>query len=313
MKYNICFSSSNIYIPFCIAAIESMLMNNTELSRENTTIHLLSNEISEENIDKLKVLLEAHNVALNIINISHIKKRIEELNLNLEFNISSVLRLFIAELLPTIDKVLFIDSDTYIQNGITTLYDVDISNAPCAMVLNQPIYKEFLIESDLTPTSPYYNAGVMLINLDFWRKQGIQEKLIEYYKKKGHFSVDDQGVLNGVLAESTIRLPYKYNAMKPIFTCNYKRFCRANLPIGYSSPEEFYEAKNNPVIVHFNGPALRPWMRWCAHPFTSKFRKCLYRHYPEFKLWKSSHTKSFVFKQYIWNRFLCRIMQYFNL
>lgn len=137
MKYNICFSSSNIYIPFCIAAVESMLHNNSEL-RGNTTLHLLSNEISNENIENLKLLLDAHKVTLNIIDVTNFKKRIEKLNLNLEFNISSVLRLFIAELLPEIDKVLFIDSDTYILRGISSLYDVDISNAPCAMVLNQP-------------------------------------------------------------------------------------------------------------------------------------------------------------------------------
>lgn len=198
------------------------------------------------------------------------------------------------------------DSDRWIELGVW------LNGLGLVGIVFQETFREFLIESGLEPNSPYYNAGVMLVNLVFWRKHDIQKQLIDYYIKKGHFSVDDQGVLNGVLADSTVRLPYKYNAMKPIFTRSYKQFCHANLPIGFTTSEEFYEAKNNPVIVHFNGPALRPWMKWCGHPFTGPFRKCLYKHFPNYKLWTSNRTKSFVLKQYIWNRFLSRLSKYIN-
>lgn len=308
--YNICFSSSNIYIPFCISAISSLIENNKELLRDDLRIHLLSNDISEENIKLLRRLLNKYNIPLQIVDVQKFKDKIEELGIKLEFNISSVLRLFIAELLPNNDKVLFVDSDTYISNGIKELYDIDISGYPCGMVQNQPVFEKLLRECDLEKDSPYYNAGVMLINLKYWRENKIQEKLLECYKNKGHFSVDDQGVINCVLAKSTLPLPYKYNAMKPIFSCNYKRFCNVNLPQGFASGEEFWEAKKSPVIVHFNGPALRPWESWCGHPYTKQFRKHLHMHFPDFKLWKSSKSRMFVFKQYIWNRFINRIYNY---
>lgn len=254
--------------------------------------------------------MSENNATLHVIDIIEFKDKIGQLGIKLEFNISSALRLFIAELLPDVDKVLFIDSDTYISCGLVELYNTNLGDYPCAMVLDQPICGDLLNECDLDDNSPYYNAGVILINLKYWREHGLQDKLISCYTTRKHFSVDDQGVINTVLSKHTLRLPYKYNAMKIIFSSNYKRFCNANVQVGFATRDEFLEAKNHPVIVHFNGPAIRPWMRWCGHPYTKHFRKCLLENFPKFKLWIPKQSKSFLIRQYIWNRFISRLYSY---
>ncbi len=176
------------------------------------------------------------------------------------------------------------------------------------MVMNQPIYTELNAECDLSEGAPYYNAGVILINLKYWREYKIQDKLLAYWKQKGSFSVDDQGCLNGILADSTLSLPLKYNVMKMVYTSNYKRYLCMQKPIGHITEKEFYEAKKHPVIVHFNGPALRPWMKWSGHPYTKAFRRAVYKNTPDFKLWQSKKPLSFLIKQYLWCKYICRIL-----
>lgn len=77
-----------------------------------------------------------------------------------------------------------------------------------------------------------------------------------------------------------------------------------NYEVGKKTKEEFYEAQNNPVIVHFNGPNhVRPWEKWCSHPYTRKYRKALYTNFPDFSLMSGStkHPKRFVVFQFFWH------------
>ncbi len=112
MRYNIVFSSSNIYIPFCMAAIDSLLSNNEDVIG-GVTINVIDNGIDIANLSKLKKLCDGFKAGLRIIKTDDLKKKLESSCLSFNFNISSALRVFIADWFPNEDKVLFIDSDTY--------------------------------------------------------------------------------------------------------------------------------------------------------------------------------------------------------
>lgn len=180
---NIIYSSSDQYFPYCLTSMYSLLENNSELT--DVHFYVLSNNICNTNKDKMLTVCSAHNASLTFIETEDIKKSIIESGAKLNFNISSFLRIFIPTFLPSIDKALFIDSDTLIQKGIKELYDTDVEKYACAMVYNQPIYKEFLAEAELEASDGYYNAGVILLNLKYWRNNNIQSKILDYYYTRG--------------------------------------------------------------------------------------------------------------------------------
>ncbi len=311
--YNIIYSSSDAYSPFCLTSIYSLLENNRDL--KNVSIHILSNEISEANCQKIKSVCDTYHAKLSFIDTDKLRNRLTATKGGgtLNFNISSFLRIFLPELLPGIDKALFIDSDTYINHGIKELYETDITERPCGMIYNQPIYLEMQTESQLSWNENYFNAGVILINLKYWRDNNITQQILDfYYSNGGNFSVDDQSIINAVVARDSIVLPYKYNAMVVLFSCSYKRFCNINQPIGYRTKQEYYDAKNAPVIVHFNGPGVRPWQVWCGHPYTKTYRKALYKCFPAFKLQRTEHSTVWLVMQYVWHRVFCKIENIIN-
>ncbi len=203
-------------------------------------------------------------------------------------------------MLPQLDKALFIDSDTYIESGIDELYDLDLEQYVCASSYNMPIYKEMLEEANLNDNNGYFNAGVFLVNLKKWRELDIQKRILDYYYQNGgNFPTDDQSVMNAILSKYNLVVDYKFNAMIGTFYWSYKKFCKLNTKIAYKTKAEFMNARENPVIVHFNGPGIRPWEKWCAHPYTKKYRALLKTFYPDYKLIQSKKT-------------IILIMQYFK-
>lgn len=306
--YNFIYSSSNEYAPYCLTSICSLLVNNQDLAPD-IYIYILSNQIEEQMRGRIRELCFRFSAKVAFIDGDETICKIFERGAKLNFNPSSFLRIFIPELLPLdVEKALFIDSDTYIRHGIRTLYNTDISDYLCAMSYNQPIYRAMLREADLKENDGFFNAGIILLNLAAWRKQNIQNKVLDYYYENGgNFPADDQSVINAIVANNTVVLEYKYNAMVGNFFWSYKKFCTINTPIGRKTRAEFLEARNDPVIIHFNGPGLRPWEKWCAHPYTKEYRRMLLQCNPEYKIKRSPHRMLWLLAQYIKHKVLDKL------
>ena len=58
-----------------------------------------------------------------------------------------------------------------------------------------------------------FNAGVMLIDVEAWRREGITDKLLQLTNEFHESSYGDQGILNRLFQNNWKRLPQKYNFM----------------------------------------------------------------------------------------------------
>lgn len=171
----------------------------------------MSNDISASNKSKLEKVCSSYEAEVKIIDCMSVISSIFEGG-KLNFNPLFFLRIFIPQIVPDIDKALFIDSDVYVCNGIKELYDNDIDNYYCAMSYNMPIYRDMLQEAQMNLNDGYYNAGIILLNLKAWREDEIQKKILKfYYDNGGNFPTDDQSVINAIVARKIVTLPYKYN------------------------------------------------------------------------------------------------------
>ena len=186
------------------------------------------------------------------------------------YNLSMVTyyRLFIPEILSTaIDKVLYLDGDVIVRHSLRSLWNTDIGNDAVRVVYDafedSSVFNRLGYASELG----YFNAGVMLINLKYWRDHTVTKDFMSYMRDHSKdIKWHDQDVLNFVFSEKKSFMPLKYNLQhgflwkQPNFDLRqYKK--------------EFDEACKDPVIVHFTGE--KPWNVYQRkpHPFRSTFYK----------------------------------------
>lgn len=125
-------------------------------------------------------------------------------------------RLFIAEQFPQYEKVLYLDSDTVVQGDIARLYDTDISDRMLAacheQVMEQmEVYGTYCEEVVGVSRHNFFNAGVMLINCEEFRRRKVFEKFVQRLGEY-HFAVtQDEDYLNLICKDHVKFLDQHWN------------------------------------------------------------------------------------------------------
>ena len=121
---------------------------------------------------------------------------------------------------------------------------------------------------------PYYNAGVLLVDLKRWRKEKTGKRIIDYYKRNnGRLFANDQDAINGSLKDEILTISPKYNFYNIFYQYNYK-FLNKLCDFPYISKESFIEACKNPIIIHYLGEE-RPWRIGNKHKYKNDYIKYL--------------------------------------
>ena len=97
------------------------------------------------------------------------------------------------------DRALYLDVDIVVNGRIDDLYNTEISNTFLAAVDNTGIYYNHQ-DLEMAYSAKYFNSGVMLINLEYWRAYNVKEKVIEFVGRKPDvIQFVDQDGLNSVI------------------------------------------------------------------------------------------------------------------
>lgn len=179
-------------------------------------------------------------------------------------------RLMMPELLPNISRALYLDSDLVIIGDISPLLHLDISDYPLAAALDGLLDArlEFKEQINLGRSVPYFNAGVLLLNLDRWRSENIGGRALNFAAKNPQWIVYwDQCALNNVIRGDFLVLPKEWNYQK------------AHVDLDLLSGN-LSEGAQRAKIVHFTS-ALKPWDFNSVHPL-----KHLYWKYLRNTVWK---------------------------
>ena len=153
---------------------------------------------------------------------------------------------FLAEMLPkSIKKAIFVAADALILDDLYQLWQVDLEgNHICACrdtivktvstTLGVHNYRDLGFSKD----APYFNTGVLLIDMEKWRSDRIGLKALEYARKwRNKNPLWDQGALNAILYDKWKELDSKWNEF----------------------PRRVYAARSkNPSIIHFV-TYVKPW------------------------------------------------------
>ncbi len=171
-------------------------------------------------------------------------------------------RLFLPELLPGVERVLYLDCDTIVTDYLGELWATDLREHWVGAVTNvfEPWSLHRPAELGLSGPEAYFNSGVLLFNLAAMRRDGRGEALRELARTRGgELLWPDQDALNLVLGERRLALHPRWNCMNSVLA-----FEAARDVFGGAAVEE---ARRRPGIRHFEGPgANKPWHLLCDAP-----------------------------------------------
>ena len=179
-------------------------------------------------------------------------------------------RIFLPELLPDVDRLLYLDVDVIALDSLVPLWATDLTGNYVGAVTNvlAPWDLHWPGTLGLEGPSSYFNSGVLLMNLDEMRRNGCSEALRAWtLANRERMWFADQDPLNVVLGERRVPLHPRWNCMNAMFV----------FPSGRDifGVETLEEARRRPAIRHFEGPSInKPWHYLCDHDM----RELYFRH-----------------------------------
>lgn len=244
------------------AGISMMSLFEKNRNADEIIVYIVSVNISADNQRKIKSIAASYKREVVFIDFEEYKDRLVLNNGDNEHPISTYARLFVDELLPkAVEKVLYLDCDILINDSLEELWNIDMQGKALGAV-QDICYTVFRDETGTEQPYRYFCAGVLLIDMQQWRKENCQKKLTDYVEEcKGVLQHHDQTILNGVFGTDYCVLHPKYDVLTPVFLMSYK-----NLVTYYGCGTDFYskneikESVKNPVIIHYTSSGIgRPW------------------------------------------------------
>jgi len=215
-------------------------------------------KISEKNFYEIRVLytslLEEHQKALKKYERSNVTIEFVDLNERIErianklytrdyFSMTTYYRLFLPDLYPDLPKALYLDSDIVLLDDVAKLYNIDIGTnlvgaIPDGAVQSVKEFQDYVeLVVGLKDYHQYFNAGILLMNLEELRKYRFQVKFM-YLLDTIKFKVaQDQDYLNRLCKGRVMVIDNSWNTMPG------------------ANPDK---RSKNPKLIHYN-LSNKPW------------------------------------------------------
>jgi lipopolysaccharide biosynthesis glycosyltransferase len=177
-------------------------------------------------------------------------------------------RCLIPDLIPdSIQKILYLDADMLVLKDINKLWNTPFGGKVLLACQGQKYpyvskrsKHKFLINAGMKPSSPYFNAGLLLINILEWEKYSVLNNYIKLINEFKDFTIPGQDALNVIFE----------NKWKPL-----DKYWQVVSPIYHSSNKYNKKIAKNANIIHFTG--IPPSFPRCNHPKKSLFYKYVYQ------------------------------------
>ncbi len=116
----------------------------------------------------------------------------------------------------------------------------------------EPFFQGIFHHLEMSHPVRYFGAGVMVLNLDEWRKENLTSKVMDYIAATKFLYYHDQDALNHVIDG-------RFGILHPRWN-NAGAIAYGSMT-GYS-PEQIAEARQHPVLHHFVGFKQWTWVAW---------------------------------------------------
>ena len=258
------FACSENFVPYLSVATQSIVENACASRRYD--IIVLTRDISPASMITLTRQVKSDNVGIGFLDVDAALGDIE-LPHHGHFRPETYYRLLAPQLLPNVDKAIYLDSDLIVEKDIAGLFDVDVTGYPLAATRDADTIGQIegydatvgpYLKNELGMRNPhdYFQAGVLLMNLAELRRTVSPEEFLALSTQR-MWRWLDQDVLNRVVNGNYVRVHMRWN-----YLMDWQHLRRthivSNAPADVRA--EYEEAAADPAIIHFAGPDNRPWL-----------------------------------------------------
>jgi lipopolysaccharide biosynthesis glycosyltransferase len=188
--------------------------------------------------------------------------------------LATVYPLLAPEVLPReLSRVICIDADVLVRRSLVQIWQADLGEHVLGAVRDAYLP---LVGFDLPwrrlgidPSAAYFNAGVMVIELDGWRDARVSEQALALLREES-LPNDEQSALNAVFGGGWRHLAPEWNMQAHHFAGDWGRAW------AFEDAAALQCAIADPAVVHFCGGDFgRPWVAGSSHPFRAQWFETL--------------------------------------
>ena len=209
---NVAFTIDNNYVIPTMISVDSIIKNSKSDTRYNfyiieTGLSCHSKSLMRTHIEKF-----SHTVKFIPVDTDRITKGV---NLYKHLTPIAIARVVIPEILPDVDRVIYLDGDTMVTGDLSDLYYSDLGVKSTGMVndfIEDIWLKRF---STFNLENGFYNSGMILMDAKKWREQNLSQKIIDtLHNNLGKYQKTqfaDQIILSEVLGSGIKPLHPRWN------------------------------------------------------------------------------------------------------
>lgn len=260
-----CNIDSNFTI-HCAVTLTSLFANNRN---SEFCVHIIASTLPEADQKALSSIAESYGNKIcfyfpekDLLNNFSIKKSGNRIS------IATYYRCLLSRILPVnIDKILYIDCDIVVLNDISEFWNTDITQYAIGCIEDiGSDEEEYYSRLQYDKKYSYFNAGVLLINLKYWREHKIDEMCEQYFlAHSDRIRFNDQDLLNALLYKNKLFVPFRWNVQDTFYRRTYSHKVKEHSGLK--------EALLHPAILHYTNK--KPWNYDSMHPLKQEYFKYL--------------------------------------
>ncbi len=234
------FACDEDFVKYMMVTLRSVIDN---ASKEyEYKIYVLNTGISNER-QKLVKDMENENFSVSFVDVSpYLDKMKGKLPLRDYYSMTTYYRLFISQMYPEYDKVIYLDSDVVVVDDISKLYAYDLKGyyvgaANDQLVQQLEVFGRYVEQVLGVDRNRYFNAGVLLMNCQALRDTDFLDRFVELVNTYTFIVAQDQDYLNVICKDKVLYLPVSWNL---------------------EASSEITIPENEISLIHFNMTA-KPW------------------------------------------------------
>lgn len=256
--HDVVYSIDKNFLLGAAVSATSLLIN----SRKKFNFHFFTDFLSSEHLEKFNALAQKFqtNVYLYLID----KTSFADFPVRAKWTIATYYRFIAFNYLSATRKtVLYLDADVMCKASPDELLDITLGEKYAAVVPDLDSVQQTCERRLGLPgmEGNYFNAGMIYLNLEQWRRNHFTEKALAMIgDKTTEYSFLDQDVLNILFHKNSLLLPGKYNQI-------YDAAHHFGLKTSHQPDKAITDET---VFIHYTSGS-KPWLQWMRYPASLYF------------------------------------------
>lgn len=208
------FAVDDNYVPHLCVALRSLIDNCSK--KYDYQINILIDSLSDESRHTI-CEMQTDNIKVAFVSVEEKLREIcARLHMRDYYTKATYYRFFIPEIFSQYDKGIYLDCDIVITDDISKLYNCHLGHnlaaaIPDEVITDIEVFAQYSENVLALPRRKYFNAGIMVMNLEEMRKFRIEERFAEILNQRTFSVAQDQDYLNVLCRNRILYLSKSWN------------------------------------------------------------------------------------------------------